>query len=79
MSRVRAIVTIGAIATCLALMCSQVIAAGVAGYCALYIFCARKDGKGSGTQLLLDQSGNLFGTTPLGGSDNHGVVFELTP
>lgn len=55
---------------------------GQAGFSVLYTFCARKackDGKVPDTRLLLDQSGDLFGTTPFGGSDNHGVVFELTP
>ena len=53
-----------------------------AGYSVLYDFCARqacKDGQTPDTRLLLDQSGNLFGTAPFGGSDNHGVVFELMP
>ncbi len=29
--------------------------------------------------LLMDGAGNLYGTTYLGGSDNDGVVFELSP
>ena len=29
--------------------------------------------------VVRDQAGNLYGTAPIGGADNHGVVFELTP
>jgi uncharacterized repeat protein (TIGR03803 family) len=29
--------------------------------------------------LIADKSGDLYGTTLLGGSNNHGAVFELTP
>ena len=36
------------------------------------------DGGGSFASLVLDASGNLFGTTPAGGG-GHGQVFELSP
>jgi uncharacterized repeat protein (TIGR03803 family) len=31
------------------------------------------------TGIMIDTSGNLYGTTALGGSGEHGVVFEITP
>ncbi len=33
----------------------------------------------SPNSLIMDQRGNLFGTTAMGGTDQDGVVFELTP
>ena len=47
----------------------------------LYDFCAAEDctdGQAPGSTLLVDQYGNLFGTTTSGGN-GHGVVFELFP
>ena len=38
-----------------------------------------KDGWLALTPLIFDSSGNLYGTTLLGGSDNNGIVFELSP
>ena len=35
------------------------------------------DGKGPVASLVLDQSGNLIGTTPFGGMSNFGTVFSL--
>ncbi len=31
------------------------------------------------SNLVLDSSGNLYGTTNLGGAYGYGVVFEITP
>lgn len=48
----------------------------------LYSFCsaaACSDGETPQSVLTLDSAGNLFGTTNLGGSANHGTVFELRP
>jgi uncharacterized repeat protein (TIGR03803 family) len=36
-------------------------------------------GGGPAMGLTMDGSGNLYGTTWLGGADNNGVVFEITP
>jgi uncharacterized repeat protein (TIGR03803 family) len=38
-----------------------------------------KDGYYSVANLILDGSGNLYGTTQMGGTHNDGTVFELTP
>jgi uncharacterized repeat protein (TIGR03803 family) len=54
---------------------------------ALYSFCAKvtsggycADGAYPNTAgLVVDGSEHLYGTTPSGGTDNYGVVFELTP
>jgi uncharacterized repeat protein (TIGR03803 family) len=48
----------------------------------LYSFCAQDncvDGEYPQAGLVMDASGNLFGTTTTGGKFGHGVVFELSP
>jgi len=48
----------------------------------LYAFCARAnclDGKYPVAGLVMDPSGNLFGTTSAGGKYGVGTAFELTP
>ena len=37
------------------------------------------DGSGSLAELIMDSSGNLYGTTYAGGSHNQGAVFQLSP
>lgn len=37
------------------------------------------DGSGPASNLVIDGAGNLYGTTITGGTDNEGVVFEVTP
>src|SRR5580704_7419812 len=37
------------------------------------------DGESTQAGLISDSRGNLYGTTPGGGSSNVGTVFELTP
>ena len=43
----------------------------------LYLFSG-KDGQFPESALLRDKSGNLYGTTWMGGTENGGVVFELS-
>ena len=47
----------------------------------LHSFCAQPgDGCDPTAGLVIDRAGNLYGTTPVGGSYmGHGTVFELTP
>jgi uncharacterized repeat protein (TIGR03803 family) len=37
------------------------------------------DGRQPASGVIIDNAGNLYGTTPYGGSANDGVVFELSP
>jgi uncharacterized repeat protein (TIGR03803 family) len=45
----------------------------------LYSFKGGTDGSNPASALIFDTKGNLYGTTPIGGSSNFGTVFELTP
>ncbi len=48
----------------------------------LYSFCAQSgcpDGSTPLAGLVMDHSGNLYGTTLVGGGHSYGSVFELTP
>jgi uncharacterized repeat protein (TIGR03803 family) len=55
-------------------------------YQVIHTFCRKQncvDGYGAQSGLVIDVNGNLYGTTPYGGTDegfgNGGVVFELSP
>jgi uncharacterized repeat protein (TIGR03803 family) len=51
-------------------------------YAVLYTFCAETDctdGETPDAGLVVDQKGNLYGTTIGGGANGQGVVFRLTP
>lgn len=45
----------------------------------LYNFAGGNDGASPAAAVVMDASGNLYGTTRLGGPDNAGTVFELQP
>lgn len=44
----------------------------------LYSFKGGTDGWGPGSRVVFDAAGNLFGTTPNGGSHSFGTIFKLT-
>jgi uncharacterized repeat protein (TIGR03803 family) len=48
-------------------------------YTDLHDFTGGADGKWPNSPLALDRSGNIYGTTPYGGTDGYGTVFEITP
>ena len=45
----------------------------------LYSFAGGTSGGTPSAGLVFDSSGNLYGTTQLGGAHNRGTVFELSP
>jgi uncharacterized repeat protein (TIGR03803 family) len=45
----------------------------------LYDFTSGSDGGSPYGRVAVDAQGNIFGTTSVGGSNNEGVVFEITP
>jgi uncharacterized repeat protein (TIGR03803 family) len=45
----------------------------------LYHFTAGNDGGYPNADLIQDKAGNLYGTTPYGGTNGDGVVFQLAP
>ncbi len=56
-------------------------AAGARTETVLYSFCPEnycRDGAYPSTSLIFDQKGNLYGTTPYGGANESGTVFEFT-
>lgn len=52
-------------------------------YTSLYDFCSGgppcSDGRNPYSSLVFDENGNLYGTASLGGANQDGVVFEITP
>jgi uncharacterized repeat protein (TIGR03803 family) len=49
------------------------------GYTVIYRFAGTPDGANPQAGLVLDGSGNLYGTTYTGGTHNLGTVFQLAP
>jgi uncharacterized repeat protein (TIGR03803 family) len=45
----------------------------------LHVFRSARDGAGPESDLLLDHTGHLYGTTHSGGRGGFGTVFEITP
>lgn len=48
-------------------------------YTDLYEFTGGSDGANPVGLLILDENGNIFGTTANRGADGYGVVFEIAP
>jgi uncharacterized repeat protein (TIGR03803 family) len=53
--------------------------ASLGGETVLYSFTGGADGGYPEAGVILDAAGDLFGTTPMGGTNAGGVVFKLTP
>lgn len=45
----------------------------------IHAFTGGTDGSGPGSGLAIDAAGNLYGTTPIGGSFGFGVVYQMVP
>jgi uncharacterized repeat protein (TIGR03803 family) len=45
----------------------------------VHLFGKGRDGSSPNYGLTFDQAGNLYGTTPVGGTGGQGIVFQLTP
>ncbi len=45
----------------------------------IHSFTGDNDGSGPGSPMSFDKRGNLYGTTPTGGSQGQGVVYQLRP
>jgi len=45
----------------------------------LYSFTGGADGSQPQAGVIMDKNGNLYGTTPISGTKNHGVIFKLDP
>lgn len=52
---------------------------GVVTFTDLYDFVGGSDGASPYGSVAVDHDGNVFGTAVVGGSNNQGVVFEITP
>ncbi len=45
----------------------------------IYTFAGGGDGSGPGAGLTIDELGNVYGTTPTGGVNGQGTIYELSP
>jgi len=45
----------------------------------IHTFTGGNDGSGPGSPVSFDKHGNLYGTTPTGGSHSMGVIFQMKP
>jgi uncharacterized repeat protein (TIGR03803 family) len=45
----------------------------------IHTFTGGSDGSGPGSPVAIDKHGNVWGTTPTGGADGMGVVYQLQP
>jgi uncharacterized repeat protein (TIGR03803 family) len=74
-SRPTALIVLAVLAAALTLL----PAAGAQTFAVLHNFTGGQDGKTPNTGLTMDRAGNLYGTTTIGGANNDGVVWEITP
>jgi uncharacterized repeat protein (TIGR03803 family) len=58
--------------------CGVVFEVTPSGENVLHSFSAGRDGFGPGGGVVFDSAGNLYGTTPDGGANSQGVVYELS-
>ena len=66
-------------ATNVQIACSSTANGTTASETVLYSFTGGSDGSSPLGGLIMDQTGNLYGTTSAGGADNDGTVFKVTP
>jgi uncharacterized repeat protein (TIGR03803 family) len=52
---------------------------GVWSQSVIHAFTGGNDGSGPGSPVAIDNHGNVYGTTPTGGSKSNGVVYEIKP
>src|ERR1700691_396095 len=45
----------------------------------IHTFTGGSDGLGPGSPVAIDKQGNVWGTTPTGGADGMGVIYQLRP
>ena len=45
----------------------------------IHSFTGGDDGYGPGSGVTIDKRGNIYGTTPTGGANGYGVVYQLKP
>src|SRR5579859_3147404 len=54
-------------------------AGGVWTQTVIHTFTGGNDGSGPGSPVAIDKQGNVYGTTPTGGANGVGVVYQLHP
>jgi|ERR1017187_46663 uncharacterized repeat protein (TIGR03803 family) len=73
------VVAINAVLAVLAVTTLMTATRAAAQETVLYNFDCTASGCEPGSNLIFDAAGNLYGTSPYGGTTNYGVVFELSP
>ncbi len=70
---------LGRILGIFAVVAMLVVAASASTTTVIYSFAGDDDGEYTDTDLVVDNAGNIYGTTVLGGDFGTGTVFQLTP